>query len=302
MVPPPIEEHSPVPGAAPPLPAVAPSPQDAYPPAEVARLVEQVGVSKATLPALQTVALGLLAGAFIAFGAMYYTLVMTGSGLGFGPDRMLGGIAFSLGLILVVVGGAELFTGNNLIVMAWAERKITSLQLARNWGLVYVANLVGALGSALLMHWSGALGLGDGAVAETAVKIAESKLALPFGAALVRGILCNTLVCLALWLCFAAHDVVSKVFAILFPISAFVALGFEHSVANMYLIPIGWLAGAETVTLGGFLANLIPVTIGNVIGGGLFVATVYWAVYLREGRWLGLRGSDKAVSEERSGS
>jgi formate/nitrite transporter len=264
-----------------PSPAVTPSPQDAYPPAQIARLVEQVGVRKATLPLVPTLALGLLAGAFIAFGAMYYTLVMTGSGAGFGPGRMLGGIAFSLGLILVVVGGAELFTGNNLIVMAWAERRISTRQLLRNWLLVYCANFAGALGTALLVAWSGTLALGDGALAATAMRIAEAKVALPFGEALVRGILCNTLVCLAVWLCFAAHDVAGKAIAIVFPISAFVALGFEHSVANMYLIPLGWLAGADTVTPWGLLANLVPVTLGNLIGGGLFVAAVYWAIYLR---------------------
>jgi formate transporter len=263
--------------------AVSPSPQDAYPPAQVARLVEQVGVKKATLPAVQTLALGVLAGAFIAFGAMYFTLVMTGSELGSGPSRLLGGLAFSLGLILVVVGGAELFTGNNLIVMAWAERKVTSRQLARNWSLVYLANLVGSLGSALMMFWSGALALGDGAVAETAVRIGEAKVALGFGQAFFSGILCNVLVCLAVWLCFAAHDVAGKILAIIFPISAFVALGFEHSVANMYLIPIAWLAGAEAVTIGSFLANLVPVTLGNIVGGGLFVALVYWLVYLHPG-------------------
>jgi hypothetical protein len=161
--------------------AVSPSPQDAYPPAQVARLVEQVGVKKATLPAVQTFALGLLAGAFIAFGAMYATLAMTGAALGFGPSRMLGGVAFSLGLILVVVGGAELFTGNNLIVMAWAERKVTTIQLARNWALVYVANLIGALGTALMVHWSGTLALGDGAVGESALRIADAKVGLTFG-------------------------------------------------------------------------------------------------------------------------
>ena len=268
-------------GAAGPAPAVTPSPQDAYPPDQIARLVEQVGVRKATLPLVPLLALGLLAGAFVAFGAMYYTLVMTGAGTGFGPARMLGGIAFSLGLILVVVGGAELFTGNTLIVMAWADRRITTRQLARNWALVYLANFGGALGTALLVAWSGTLALGDGAVAATAVRIAEAKVALPFGEALVRGILCNTLVCLAVWLCFAAHDVAGKAIAIVLPISAFVALGFEHSIANMYLIPVGWLAGATAVTPGGLLANLIPVTLGNVIGGGLFVAAVYWVIYLR---------------------
>jgi formate transporter len=260
---------------------VSPSPQDAYPPAQVALLVEQVGVKKATLPALPTVALGLLAGAFIAFGAMFSTLVMTDNPLGLGPGRLLGGLAFSLGLILVVVGGAELFTGNNLVVMAWAARKITTGQLARNWTLVYLANLAGSVGTALMVLWSGVLEIGGGAVADTAIAIAQAKVALGFTEAFFRGILCNVLVCLAVWLCFAAHDVPGKVLAIIFPISAFVALGFEHSVANMYLIPIAMLAGAEGVTVVGFLTNLVPVTLGNIVGGGVFVALIYWLIYLR---------------------
>jgi formate transporter len=244
------------------------------------RLVEQVGVKKATMPVVQTLALGVLAGAFIAFGAMYFTLVMMGSP-GFGPSRMVGGLAFCLGLVLVVVGGAELFTGNNLIVMAWAGRRSTTAQLARNWALVYLANLGGALGTALMVHWSGMMALDNGAVAATAVGIAEAKVALPFGEAFFRGILCNTLVCFAVWLCFAAHDVASKILAIVFPISAFVALGFEHSVANMYVVPVAWLSGAKTITFQGFMRNLVPVTLGNITGGGLFVAAVYWVIYLR---------------------
>jgi formate transporter len=260
---------------------VSASPQDAYPPAQIARLVGDVGVRKATMPVIQTVMLGVLAGAFIAFGAMFFTLVMSGNPLGFGPGRLLGGFAFSLGLILVVVGGAELFTGNNLIVMAWAERKVTTFQLLHNWGVVYLGNFAGAIGTALMVHWSGTMALGDGAVAATVGGLAEAKVALPFSEAFLRGILCNVLVCLAVWLCFAAHDVASKVLAIVFPISAFVALGFEHSVANMYLVPVAWLAGAESVTLAGFVRNLVPVTLGNIVGGGFFVAGVYWVIYLR---------------------
>jgi formate/nitrite transporter len=263
------------------LPAVTASPQDAYPPAQIARLVGDVGVRKATMPTIQIIMLGVLAGAFIAFGAMFFTLVMTGNSLGFGPGRLLGGLAFSLGLILVVVGGAELFTGNNLIVMAWAERKVTTPQLLRNWSLVYLANLAGAVGTALMVHWSGTLALGPGDIAATAIRFAEAKTTIPFGEAFFRGVLCNVLVCLAVWLCFAAHDVASKILAILFPISAFVALGFEHSVANMYLIPVAWLAGAQSITLAGFVTSLVPVTLGNVVGGGLFVAAVYWVIYLR---------------------
>jgi formate transporter len=261
--------------------AITPNPQDAYPPAQVARLVEQVGVRKANLPVRTTVMLGTLAGAFIAFGAMYYTVAITGSTLGYGPGRLLGGIAFSLGLVLVIVGGAELFTGNNLIVMAWAERKVGTLQLLRNWGLVYLANLVGALGCALMVAWSGTLDLADGAVGETAARIAHAKVGLGFGEAFFRGVLCNALVCLAVWLCFAAHDVGGKILAIVLPTSAFVALGFEHSVANMYLIPVAMLAGAEGVGVGGFIGNMVPVTLGNMVGGGVFVAFVYWLIYLQ---------------------
>jgi len=222
-----------------------------------------------------------LAGAFIAFGAMFYVVVVTNSGLGYGPERLLGGVAFSLGLVLVLVGGAELFTGNSLIVFAWADRKISGARLLRNWGLVYFGNFVGATATAVMVHWAGIHDLADGAVGATVIGVAEAKLALGPVETFVRGILCNVLVCLAVWLCFAAHSVVSKIATIVFPISGFVALGFEHSVANMYVFPAGWLAGSELVTLGGYVNNLIIVTAGNVIGGGVLVALVYWLVYGR---------------------
>ena len=255
---------------------------DAYTPAKIAELVENIGVKKAVLPATPTITLGLLAGAYISFGAMFYTLVMTDPNLGLGPSRLLGGIAFSLGLVLVVVGGAELFTGNNLIVMAWADRKVSTIQLLRNWSLVYIANLIGAVGSAILIYLSGVLSINSGAVAETALHIAITKINIDPFQAFIRGILCNALVCLAVWLCIAAHDVASKILAIVFPISAFVALGFEHSIANMYFIPLGMLISHGEIGLSGFLTNLIPVTIGNIIGGGLFVAFVYWVIYIRK--------------------
>ncbi|MGJ3261114.1 MAG: formate/nitrite transporter family protein [Rhodospirillales bacterium] len=254
---------------------------DAYAPAEIAVRVENAGVAKAALSPLRTFVLALLAGAFIAFGGMLFTLVMTGSGLGFGPGRLLGGVAFSLGLILVVVAGAELFTGNNLIVMAWADRKVSTAALMRNWGIVFAGNVVGSIGMAVLVALSGTLDLGGGAVAGTAKAITEAKVALDPLQAFVRGLLCNALVCLAVWLCFAAHSVTDKILAIIFPIAAFVALGFEHSVANAYLIPIGYLAGAD-VDIYDALANMVPVTIGNIVGGSVFVALVYWVVYLRK--------------------
>ncbi len=255
---------------------------DAYAPAQIARLIEAGGVAKARLPLLKMATLGVLAGAFISFGAMFYTLAATGSDLGFGPARLLGGVAFSLGLILVVVGGAELFTGNNLIVMAWAERKVTTVQLLRNWAVVYLANFLGALGSVALFYLAGALDMSGGAVGQTAARIAQAKLELDFSTAFFRGVLCNTLVCLAVWLCFAAREVTGKILAIVFPISAFVALGFEHSVANMYLIPIGMLAQAGGVDVGALIANLVPVTLGNILGGSGLVALTYWLVYLRD--------------------
>jgi len=256
-------------------------PLNVVPPARIAVLVEQVGVAKVGLPPYKMLTLAFLAGAFIAFGAMFYTVTVTGSDLGFGPTRLLGGMAFSLGLVLIVLGGAELFTGNALITLAWADRKVSTNQLLTNWSLVYLGNLMGAVSMALIVHWSGTLDAGDGAVAQTARAIALAKVSLPFGQAFLRGILCNTLVCLAVWLCFAARTVPGKVYAIVFPISAFVALGFEHSVANMYLIPVGILAGAPGITAVDIAYNLLAVTLGNIVGGAGLVSLVYWLVYLR---------------------
>lgn len=257
---------------------------DAYRPSEIAARVETIGIAKARLGTLSTLTLAVLAGAFIAFGGMFYTLAITGSGLGLGPTRVLGGLAFSLGLILVVVAGAELFTGNNLVVMAWADRRVTTGRLLRNWGLVYVGNFIGAFATAAAVALSGTLDLGDGAVAKTAVGIAVGKVQLSAAEAFFRGVLCNTLVCLAVWMCFAAHSVSGKILAIIFPITAFVALGFEHSVANMYLIPVGMFVAPEeakaALDLFGFVRNLVLVSAGNVIGGSVLVALVYWIVYL----------------------
>ncbi len=252
---------------------------DAYAPAKITERVEAAGVSKAELGFISTLVLAILAGAFIAFGAMLFTLIVTGSDLGFGPTRLLGGIGFSLGLILVVIAGAELFTGNNLIVLAWADGNVSTAKLMRNWTIVFIGNLIGGFAMAVLADLSGAFSMNAGAVGDTAIAIAEAKIALPPLEAFVRGLLCNALVCLAVWLCFAAHSVTDKILAIVFPISAFVALGFEHSIANAYLIPAGYLAGADNVDLGGFIANMIPVTVGNIVGGSVCVALVYWLVY-----------------------
>jgi formate/nitrite transporter len=252
---------------------------DAYAPAEVAGRVEAAGVVKAALPADKLLMLAVLAGAFIGFGAAFYTVAVSDPGLGFGPTRLLGGLAFSLGLVLVVVAGAELFTGNALIVMAWADKRVKTVALARNWLLSFAGNAVGAVGLAVAVWLTGLLEAGP--AHDTAVRIAETKMALPFVEAFVRGILCNVLVCLAVWLCFAARSVTDKILAIVFPITAFVALGFEHSIANLYLLPVGLLAGAEG-GVAGLVGNLVPVTLGNIVGGAGGVAAVYWVIYLRK--------------------
>jgi formate/nitrite transporter len=214
---------------------------DAYSPAEMARRVLDTGVSKGNLSAAETVALAVLAGAFIAVGAAFATLAMTETGMGYGPTRVLGGITFSLGLILVVVAGAELFTGNNLVAMAWASRAISTRLLVRNWTLVYFGNLVGALATATLVFWTGVWAGSGNATGLTALRIAVGKTQLSFGEAFARGVLCNALVCLAVWLCQSGRSTTDKILAIIWPITAFVALGFEHSIANMYFIPFGLL-------------------------------------------------------------
>jgi formate transporter len=265
---------------------------DAYSPREIASRVEEVGVAKARMPLLPLVMLGVLAGGFIGLGALFYTLVTSDATLGFAASRLLGGLTFSLGLVLVVVAGAELFTGNNLIAMAWAEGKVTSAEVLRNWIVVCAANFVGAAGLALLVYLSGHLGANGGAVAMQAVKIAAAKAALPAADAFFRGVLCNILVCMAVWMAFAGRSVVDKAIAIVFPISAFVAAGFEHSIANMYFFPIAMLElshapslvpGAQLVDTAHMMRNLATVIAGNIVGGSVLVALVYYLVYRRGG-------------------
>ena len=261
---------------------------DAYAPAQIAMRVREVGVTKATMPVATMFALAVLAGAFIALGALFFTITMTTGTTtqppAFGLMRLAGGITFSLGLILVVVGGAELFTGNNLIAMAWASGRVTTQQVMRNWGWVYLGNLVGAFGTAVLVWLADVHNMSDGAVGETMVRIARSKIALDPVSVLARGVLCNVLVCLAVWLCMGARSVTDKILAIVFPITAFVACGFEHSVANMYFLPIGVALAAGTsapLSVTDAVGNLALVTLGNVLGGTVLVALVYWSVYLR---------------------
>jgi formate transporter len=254
----------------------------AYPPQEIARKVERLGVTKAHSDALTLLVLAVLAGAFISLGALLFTVVVTESSLGFGPTRLLGGASFCLGLILVVVAGAELFTGNNLIAMAWASRLIGTREVVRNWLLAYAGNVIGCLGTVVLVVWADIASLGGGAVGETAVRIARAKAELPLGEAFARGILCNALVCLAVWLAIGARSVTDKVLAILFPITAFVAIGFEHSIANWFFLPFGLALDAKgVVAIAGAGWNIVAVTAGNVVGGTVLVAGVYWVAYLR---------------------
>ena len=258
---------------------------DAYPPPEIARKVEHIGVAKAHLDTLSLLVLAILAGAFISLGALLFTVVVTGSDLGFGPTRLLGGASFCLGLILVVIAGAELFTGNNLIAMAWASKLISTREVIRNWILVYIGNAIGCLGTVLLVYFADIASLSSGAVGTTAISIATTKAELPIMEAFTRGILCNALVCLAVWLTIGAHSVTDKILAIFLPITAFVAAGFEHSIANWFFLPYGMvLATNNVISLIGAIQNLIVVTLGNIIGGTLLVSGVYWLAYLRSER------------------
>ena len=229
--------------------------------------------------------LAVLAGAFIALGALFFTIVVTDSGLGFGVTRLIGGMAFCLGLVLVLVAGAELFTGNNLLAMAWASGLIGSRAVLRNWLLVYAGNVIGSLGTVLLVLWGHIAALDGGAVGATAIRVASAKATLSLGEGFARGVLCNALVCLAVWLAMGGRSVADKMLAVLFPITAFVAIGFEHSIANWFFLPFGLVLDTQgAVPIAGVARNLLAVTACNIVGGTLLVAGVYWVAYLRVGR------------------
>lgn len=269
---------------------------DNYTPPEIVQMIETRGVTKATASLLTTVGLGILAGAFIALGGVFATIIGTQSALGFGPTRFMMGVGFSLGLILVIIAGAELFTGNNLIVMAWVSRRIALRQLLRNWVLVYAGNFLGALSIAVMVYLARWWMQDSYRVGATALTIANNKVELAFAEVFFRGVLANALVCLAVWLAMGGRSAIDKIVAIIFPIAAFVASGFEHSIANMYFIPLGLLlsdsgnvlqaAGLTAdqvshLTVPWFLHNLLASTLGNMVGGGLLVGLVYWFIYRR---------------------
>ena len=272
---------------------------DALLPPEMALACETAGASKAGRDWLALVVLGLLAGAFIAFGAIFMTIVLTGSGeLPWGVARLLAGLVFSLGLILVIASGAELFTGDSLMIVAYANRRITLSALLRAWSLVYIGNIAGAVGTAALVFLAGQHGFNDGAVGKTALAVASAKAALPTVQLFFLAVLCNVLVCLAVWMSFGARSTTDKVIVIVPPIAAFVAAGFEHSIANLYLLPYGlalktwaqpefWAAIGQSaadypsLTISAAFHNIVVATIGNLVGGSLLVGAVYWFVYLR---------------------
>lgn len=260
-------------------------------PAETAGAIVSAGERVLTQPHSRTLVLSLLAGFYIAFGAELATVVTSDAAthLGIGVSRLLGGSVFSLGLMLVVICGAELFTGNSLLAKAALHGRIPWMKLAENWGVVILGNLAGSLFFAWMMTETGLWQ--NGRIGEHAVDIAATKCQLSFWPAFVRGILCNWLVCLAVFMATAARDIAGKMLACYAPIMAFVASGFEHSVANMYFIPAGLFIdralGQQTngLTWGNFFSgNLLPVTLGNIVGGVVFVAFAYWFVHLRETR------------------
>jgi formate/nitrite transporter len=273
---------------------------DALLPPEMAEKAEHIGVEKTRLEITRLLALAVLAGAFVAFGSMFSVVVAAGAEgiMPYGVTRLLGGVAFSLGLILVIVGGAELFTGNNLMVMACASGKVGAGEVLRAWGLVYVGNFIGGVGIALLVFLAVGYSHGGGAVGAAALAGAEGKVSLSALQALIHGILANVLVCLATWLCYSARTTTDKILAIVFPVAAFSAAGFEHSIANMYLLSFAlltkfgapaefWATIGETqsafprLSLLPVATNLLWVTVGNMIGGVL-VGITYWFIYLRK--------------------
>jgi len=264
---------------------------DAVSPSEIAQRLEAASVQRAGLPTRSLILLAGLGGIYLGFGGALSTLVATETMLGYGLGRLATGLAFSLGLFMLVVAGGELFTGNNLMVLAFASRKISFQAVLRNWVLAYAANAVGAVTLALVIHLSGVMD--NAAVKATVVRIAETKAHLGMTPAFLRGVLCNMLVCLAVWLSVGARSVEGKAIAIALPISAFVALGFEHCIANFYLLPIGMLNGAQ-IGFTDFVGNVVAVTLGNTLGG-VIVAATYYVVFLSDHR-------PPAYSETKTGS
>ncbi len=264
-----------------------------YSPKEVAEAYDNISVSKAKNSITNLFILGVLAGIYIAF-AGFASQTISYAIKNPGLSKFASGAVFPVGLILVVLAGAELFTGNNLMIIGFMDKKISFSELLRNWIVVYIANFIGSVLFAFLISRSGLFDSGGGLLGATAIKTAIAKVSLPFSQALIRGLLCNIMVVLAVWMATAAKDIASKISAIWFPIMLFVMSGFEHSIANMYFIPAGIFAKSnadylkagqiEAASLGklnlsGLLANLVPVTVGNILGGAIIIGLSYWYVY-----------------------
>jgi len=267
-------------------------------PAQMARAAEDSSVAKATNRPLKSFLLGLTAGGYIALGFVFFTTTQVGAQeMPWGVAKLLGGLVFSTGIVLVVLTGAELFTSSTLTLTARASGRITWTQLLRNWGVVYVANFIGALVIAGLVHVAGTWHSADGGWGAVVLGTAQAKVSHPFLEAFALGILCNLMVCLAVWAAYSGRTTTDKILALTLPIALFVSAGFEHSVANMFMIPLGILikgtAGAEfwsstglapadfaDLTWGSFLVdNLLPVTLGNIVGGGVMVGVMYWTIF-----------------------
>ena len=268
------------------LESIAP---DCLAPAAIEEKVEAAGINKANMPVAKAFVLAVFAGAFIAFGGLFFTVFLSDSTLSWGVQRVVGGLCFCLGLVLVLICGAELFTGNSLMVCALNSGKIDVAHLVRSWVVVWLGNFVGALLIVFLVYMAGIYKLNGEAVATSMVSVASGKVTLDWVTIFFRGILCNIFVCLAVWIGFAGKTVVDKVVGILLPIAAFVSCGFEHCVANMYFLPMGAvmraagygadIAGASSLDIAGIFFNLGAATLGNIVGGALLVACGYWFVY-----------------------
>lgn len=266
---------------------------------EIARKIDEHGIEKSKMGFLPTLILAILAGAFIGLGGIYFNFSTAQITINVLFTQIIGGLTFSLGLILVVIAGAELFTGNNLMIMSLVGKKISSLKLIRNWIIVYVGNFIGSILIAYLLYLTNVWSINGGDFAIRAISIANHKVNLDFSNAFFLAILCNILVCLAIWLATSGRSVTSKILAIIFPISAFVALGFEHSIANMYFISFalilledpsihgilqqsGISVDLSNLNMTGFFKNLLPVTLGNIVGGSIFIGLAYWISYFRK--------------------
>lgn len=264
-------------------------------PAQTQAKGETVAVGKTNLEPFRCFVLAILAGMFIGLGALFMTYVKSDASLSFAVASVFGAACFSIGLILVVVAGAELFTGNNLMVMAALSKKCSWGGVFKNWGIVWVGNFVGSLILVGIVAGANSAGMNNGEVGSMMMTVAAGKISLPAATIFFRGILCNFLVCLAVWMGFAGKTVIDKIFTCMFPVTAFVAMGFEHCVANMFFLPMGIITKAmgvveytgsadlSVLTAGGALYNICFATLGNIVGGAIFVGVLYWLAYHKKG-------------------